>query len=123
MRKRGIDMLELRSIINLTGNRNQYIASRERLAADMLRRIHGRKFFYNFPDLVDDIGFCNIESITYDRLMDTFIYYVKDCDTGHTFITERCNICLIEVECGGVYYGVIEDAMMGLENKMINEGE
>lgn len=90
-------MLELKSIINLTGNRERYIKAREKLATDLLRRMHGRKFFYNFPELVDDVGFCNIESITYDRMMDTFIYCIKDCDTGRTFITERCNMCLIEV--------------------------
>lgn len=90
-------MLELKSIINLTGNRNRYIASREKLAANLTRRMHGRKFFYNFPELVNDVGFCNIESITYDKLIDGFIYYIKDCSTGHTFIIERCNICLIEV--------------------------
>lgn len=91
-------MLELKSIINLSGNRRAYIASREKLAADTLRRIHGRKFFYNMPELCDDMGFCTIEDIEYDRLMDTFIYYIKDCDTGHIYITDRCNLCLIEME-------------------------
>lgn len=92
-------MLEVRSIINLTGNGKAYIESREKLAQGIFRRMHGRIFFYNMPELSNDIGFCTIESITYDKQFDTFIYMIKDCNTKSTYITERCNICLIEVLC------------------------
>lgn len=97
IRKRGISMLELRSIINLTGNRETYVKLREKMAFDILRRMYGRTFFYSIPILEGEMGFCIIESITYDRMFDTFIYVIKDCNTKHTYITDRCNLCLIEV--------------------------
>ena len=92
-------MLDLRSIINLTGNRNTYIAAREKLAANTLKNMRGRLFFYNIPELCDNNGFCTIDCITYDRQFDAFIYVIKDRDTNHTFVVDRCNLCLIEVSC------------------------
>lgn len=91
-------MLELQSIINLAGKRKEYIKSRERIAKDILRRMYGRTFFYNIPELSDDFGFCTIQSITYDKLFDKFIYVIRDCNTKSEFITERCNLYLIEIE-------------------------
>lgn len=91
-------MLEMKSIINLTGNRNRYFVAREKLAVDIFRMMHGRVFSYSIPEICDDTGICIIESITYDRLMDKFIYVIKDCDTNHVYITERCNLCLIEID-------------------------
>lgn len=91
-------MFELRSIINLTGNRETYVKLREKIAFDILRRMHEKIFFYSIPVLESEMGFCIIESVTYDRIFDTFIYVIKDCNTNHIYITDRCNLCLIEVQ-------------------------
>lgn len=90
-------MLNIQSIINLTGNRNKYIETMDRLAEDIFQKSNNKVYSYNFHELVDDTGYCSIESITYDRLTDTFIYCIRDCDTGHIFVTDRCNICMIDI--------------------------
>ena len=90
-------MLDLLSIINLTGNRSQYIKAREKLAEHMLKNMHGRIFLYTIPEISNDIGYCTINHITYDRLIDSFIYVIKDCNSQSVFITERCNLRLVEV--------------------------
>lgn len=78
-------------------DKNKYIASRINFAKLILQQMHGRKFFYSMPELLDDTGICIIENITYDMYLDVFIYIIKDCDTNQIYITDRCNLYLVEM--------------------------
>lgn len=90
-------MLEMKSIINLSYNRAMYIRSREAIAQNLQKRMYGKTFFYSIPEFGNISGFCNVEFITYDRLVDTFIYVIKDHNTKHVYIIDRCNLYLTKV--------------------------
>lgn len=87
----------LRSIINHIGRYNEYIKSREYLASGMQARARGKLFSYDMMIGNDTIGYCIINDIIYDRLIDSFIYIVTDIDTKCVYIADRCHICIKEV--------------------------